>query len=160
LQQAGQRHHEGHPGYRIDQIANNLDGSDSSGYDPNNGGFWFHKPAPPNIILLQAGGKDIQTNFQISTPAERMDQLIGPIVADSTTSLLFVTSITPQTVFNANQNQVLQTVNMQLRDVIVPKYESMGNNVFFVDQYSNFVDASGKIIHLADGVHPDQTGYN
>ena len=28
LSQVGQTHHEGHPGYRIDQIANNLDAND------------------------------------------------------------------------------------------------------------------------------------
>src|SRR5438445_10398749 len=31
LSQAGQTHHEGHPGYALNQIANNLDGSDGSG---------------------------------------------------------------------------------------------------------------------------------
>src|SRR5262245_50352644 len=50
LSQAGQTHHEGHSGFRIDQIANNLDGNDRS--SGNNGGFWFHKPKPPDIVLL------------------------------------------------------------------------------------------------------------
>jgi len=156
-----QIHHEGHPGYRVDQIANNLDGNDGSG--GNNGGFWFHKPKPPDIILLLAGAADILMNFQTSTLAQRLDQLVGRIVADSPTSLLFVSSLTPLTVFNADQNQLLQATNMQIRDVIVPKYDSLGDNVFFVDQYSNFVDASGKIIHVspdAFGSHPDQIGYD
>jgi hypothetical protein len=55
----------------------------------------------------------------------------------------------------------LQDFNTQIRDVIVPKYESMGDNVFFVEQYSNFVDANGTIIHIGfDGLHPDQDGYD
>jgi hypothetical protein len=161
LSQAGQTHHEGHHGYTISQIANNLDGNDPSeppsGPSPNNGGFWFHKAGPPDVVLLHTGTADIVYNFQTSTRAQRLDQLIGQIVADSPTSLLFVTSIIPLN--NANQNQLVQAYNTQIKDVIVPKYESMGANVFFVDQYSNFVDANGKIIHLPDGIHPDQTGY-
>src|SRR5262249_58493540 len=52
LSQARQTHHEAHRGYRIDQIANNLDGNDPSGPSPNNGGFWFHKPGPPDLLPL------------------------------------------------------------------------------------------------------------
>ena len=156
---ARQRNHEGHPGYGIDQIANNLDGNDGSG--GNNGGFWFHKPAPPNIILLLAGAADILGGASAATTAQRMDKLIGQIVADSPTSLLFVASSNPFKVLNANQNQLLQAFNMQIRDVLVPKYESLGDNVIFVDQYANFVDASGKFIHIGpDGIHPDQIGYD
>ena len=91
-----------------------------------------------------------------------MDKLIGQIVADRPTSLLFVSSVTPAKLFNANQNQVLQAYKTQIRDVIVPKYASLGDNVIFVDQYANFVDANGKIIHVSpnDNYHPDTVGYN
>src|SRR5262249_35732673 len=153
--QAGQAHQEGHPGYRIDQIANNLDGNDRSG--GNNGGLWFHKPSPPNIILLHIGTNDILQNFATATMATRLDQLIGQIVADSPTSLLFVSNIIPLN--RAAQNQLVQDHNAQIRDVIVPKHTSLGGNVFFVDQYANFVDANGNIVHLTpDGIHPDQDG--
>jgi hypothetical protein len=157
LRQAGQTHHEAHSGYRIDHIANNLDGNDPSGPFPNNGGFWFHKPGPPDVVLLQTGSTDIYFNFQTATVAQRLDQLIGQIVADSPTSLLLVSSITPQRA----QNQLVQSVNTQIQGVIVPKYQSLGANVIFVDQYPNFVDASGTIIHIgSDGGHPDAVGYD
>jgi lysophospholipase L1-like esterase len=162
LSQAGQTHHEGHSGYRIDEIANNLDGNDPSHNTisgNNNGGFWFHKPGPPDIILLHIGTNDIRQGLPTSTVAQRLDQLIGQIVADSPSSLLFVSSIIP--LVDANQHQLVQAYNTQIRDVIVPKYGSLGNNVFFVDQYPNFVDSNGKIIHIGgDGIHPDQTGYD
>lgn len=162
LTQVGQTHHEGHPGYRIDQIANNLDGNDRSGnnFSNNNGGFWFHKPTPPDIVLLHIGTNDILQNFRTSTMAQRLDQVIGQIVADSPRSLLFVSSIIP--LVDANENKLVQAYNTQVRDVIVPKYESLGDNVFFVDQYPNFVDANGNVLArlLPDGIHPNQTGYN
>jgi acyl-CoA thioesterase I len=159
LSQPGQIHHEGHPGYRIDQIANNLDRSDGS--SGNNGGFWFHKPAPPDITLLLIGSNDIIQNFQTSTMAQRLDKLIGQIVADSPASILFVSTILPNKLFDANQNRLTQAYNTQIRDTIVPKYDSLGDNVIFVDQYANFMDANGNIIHIGpDGVHPDQIGYD
>jgi hypothetical protein len=159
LTQAGQTHHEGHPGYRIDQVANNLDGNDRS--DGNNGGFWFHKPAPPNIILLEAGRNDIAQNFQTSTMAQRMDNLVGQIFDDSPNSILFLSSSIP-TGFNATWNQLEQAYNAQIQDVIVPKYQSMGYKIIFVDQYANFVDANGKIVHVSplDNYHPDTVGYD
>jgi lysophospholipase L1-like esterase len=157
LSQAGQTHHEGHPGYRIDQIANNLNGNDGSG--GNNGGFWFHKPAPPNVILLNGGGNDIFQGANAATTAQRLDKLIDQIVADSPSSLLFVSSMIP--LKDANLNQIVQDFDTQLRDVIVPKYQSLGDNVFFVDQYANFVNANGNIIHIgSDNVHPDQIGFD
>jgi lysophospholipase L1-like esterase len=157
LSHAGQAHHEGHYGYTITQIANNLDGNDGSA--GNNGGFWFHKPAPPNIILLQGGGADIGQGASASTVAARMDKLIGQIFADSPTSLLLVSSTIA--IQDAHTNLIAQAYNAQIRDVIVPKYEIMGDHLLFVDQYSNFVDANGNIIHIGpDGTHPDQIGYN
>jgi hypothetical protein len=163
LTQAGQIHHEGHPGYRIDQVANNLDGNDGSGngISNNNGGFWFHKPEPPNIILLEAGRNDIAQSFQTSTMAQRMDTLVGQIFADSPNSILFLSSSIP-TGFDATWNQLEQAYNAQIRDVIVPKYQSMGDKIIFVDQYANFLDPNGKIIHVSplDNYHPDTVGYN
>jgi lysophospholipase L1-like esterase len=157
LSQAGQTHHEGHPGCRIDQIANNLDGNDRS--QGNNGGFWFHKPAPPDIVLLHIGTNDILQNYETTTMAARLDSLIGRIVADNPSARLFVSSIIP--LKDSTENQLVKTYNAQVRDFIVPKYDRLGDNVFFVDQYANFVDANGNIIHLtADGIHADQTGYD
>src|SRR5262249_50820942 len=114
----------------------NLDGNDRSGNDSsnNNGGFWFHNPAPPDVILLLIGGRDIGTNFQISTMAQRYDELIGQILADSPTTLLFVSTLLPAKNYSAAQNQLAQAFNLQLRDVIVPKYASLGANVILVDR--------------------------
>jgi lysophospholipase L1-like esterase len=92
--------------------------------------------------------------------AQRMDKLVGQIFADSPTSLLFLSSSIP-TGFDANMNKLVQAYNAQIRDVIVPKYDSLGDHVIFVDQYANFVDANGRIIHVGpDNYHPDTIGYD
>src|SRR5262249_7341162 len=90
-----------------------------------------------------------------------LDKLIGQIVADSPNSFLFVSNQALYTGNYSNFDQILQDYNSQIRDVIVPKYASLGANVTFVDQASNFVDGNGNIIHIGrDGLHPDQVGYD
>jgi lysophospholipase L1-like esterase len=158
LSQGGQTHHEGHGGYSISQIVNNLDGNDGSA--GNNEGLWFHKPAPPDLILLHVGTVDIFLGSSAATTAQALDELIGQIVADAPTSHLFVASIPPFEIGDY-YNQIVQAYDAQIRDVIVPKYQALGVNVIFVDQYSNFVDATGSVLHIGpDGVHPDAVGYD
>ena len=157
LTAAGQTHHEGHPGHTITQIANNLDGNDRS--TGNNGGSWFHRPAPPDIVLLLIGGNDIRQGANASTTAQRLDKLIGQIVADSPQSLLFVSNTIPFK--DANLTRVVQAYNTQIEDTILPKYAALGASVRFVDQFDNFVDALGNVVHIgSDSLHPDQTGYD
>ena len=56
----------------------------------------------------------------------------------------------------------MQQYNALIKNVIVPKYDALGKHVYYVDQYSNFVDGQGNIIAslLPDTVHPNQTGYD
>jgi lysophospholipase L1-like esterase len=157
LTAAGQTHHEGHPGYTITQIANNLDRNDGSG--GSNGGFWFQKSPSRDVILLIIGGNDIFQGATASATAQRLDRLIGQIVADSPSSLLFVSNMIP--LKDPNLNRIDQAYNTQIEDMILPKYASLGANVRFVDQYDNFVNANGNIIHIgSDNLHPDQVGYD
>jgi lysophospholipase L1-like esterase len=91
--------------------------------------------------------------------AARLDSLIGQILTDNPHARLFVSSIIP--LQDSSANLLVQAFNAQIRDSIVPKYDGLGDPVFFVDQYPNFVDAHGNIIHLTpDGIHPNQTGYD
>ena len=64
LSAAGQTLNEGHPGYRINQIQDNLDGY--NGLQDAYGGYWLsggggtgRSPIDPNYILLLIGTNDI-----------------------------------------------------------------------------------------------------
>src|SRR5688500_2223066 len=66
---AGQANHEGHNGYRVEEIAANLNADDGS--PDSNGGFWLQRAPAPDILLLLIGANDILQNYQTATLAER-----------------------------------------------------------------------------------------
>ncbi len=148
--------HEGHPGYRIDQIANNLNGSDGTG--GNNGGNWFNQDGEPNLILLHIGTNDIAQNYQVATAPNRLDALIGQLVADWPKAHILVASIIPINIGSLNAE--VQTYNAQIPG-IVSRYAAKHKRVYFVDQYHNFINSDGSINGslLPDGVHPNGVGY-
>lgn len=150
--------HDGHPGYRIDQIANNLDTSD--GTYGNNGGYWFHQIQKPNVILLHIGSNDILQNYDIANAPQRLKALIGQIVNDQPNAFVFVAEVIPTAYDSINTE--IQAYNAQIPG-IVQTYQGQGKRVYYVDQYSRFLNPDGSVnlsLLIADGVHPSQAGYN
>lgn len=153
---ASQQHHEGHPGYRVDQIANNLDGNDGTG--GNNGGSWFHNGPQPNIILLHIGTNDILQGASLSTVEGRLNSLVQQIFNDKPSVDLIVSSIIP---IDSGANTEVQQYNSYIQNTIVPAY-APNDHIYYVDQYSNFVDSHGNILsslYAGDGIHPNDAGY-
>jgi len=167
----GQTHHEGHGGYRIDQIQDNLDANDGSG--GNNGGFWLagnngtgRSPLTPSFVLLHIGTNDILQNFNngaggndTSAMQTRLTSLVNQIIADRPTANVIVSTLIP---INSSANAKVQNYNTAIKNTIVPNFISQGKHVSLVDQYANFVDGNGNIISagFTDGVHPSQTYYD
>jgi len=176
----GMTHHDGHPGYRIDDLAKNIDGVAYPSYNyPNNGGYWLpggngtgRSAIYPDVITLFIGNNDIGQRYdpndmgKTESDAEflahmegRLDALVNQIVNDRPTAKLFVSGLIP--ILDSRNALVLQ-YNDAIRNVIVPKYAGMGDSVYFVDQYHNFVDGNGDFIPYMqpDGSHPILAGYN
>ena len=64
----GENHHDGHPGYRVDQIAADLDGTAGAGTD--DGGYWMTTSAVavhPRVVIVLLGGNDILQHFDPGT---------------------------------------------------------------------------------------------
>jgi hypothetical protein len=93
--------------------------------------------------------------------AARLDDLVGEITDLRPDAYLLVASIIPIELSD-EMNDLVKRYNEQIRDVIVPRYQRMGRNVSFVDQYDNFVDNAGRFIPgaLPDGKHPNGPGYD
>jgi lysophospholipase L1-like esterase len=75
-----------------------------------------------------------------------------------------VAGIIPMNVSSGSRflNDDVRAYNSYIQNTLVPKYENLGRNVSFVDQYRNFVNPNGTInaTLLPDGVHPNQAGYD
>ena len=157
---AGQVNHEGHSGYRIDQITNNLDASDAS--SGNNGGFWFpgggttgRSAVSPDYILLLIGTNDFGQNFSTATAKDRLDALITRITGDRPGAKLIVSNLLKRT-DNATAEAGIETQFNPFVPQIVANHQALGQSVYFLDLNSVINPATD----LGDGLHPNQAGYD
>jgi hypothetical protein len=127
------RNHEGYSGWTIAQIA---------GLDP---GPWVN--ASPDIILLMIGTNDMYRTGAAAAPA-RLEALLDEILTANARALLVVAQIIP---FPGNAN--VQAYNAAI-PALVQKRASEGKHIILVDQFTGFPNSE-----LADGVHPNDTGY-
>ncbi|MDB5324689.1 MAG: family lipase [Phycisphaerales bacterium] len=216
-----QRPHEGHGGWRIDQLSDNLLGVntvDSSAH----GGYWLlgghgtgRTAIAPNFITVMAGINDINgfigsdTSSPMSTRGatimSTIESRMTTLVTNLTTTLpntkimlggcipynngLLNDQLTGATTANraiwAAQDGVSQSqefgvnhwvilFNKWIRDTYVPQLKAAGKNVYYVEQYSNFILSDGSVrgwdntepqntngpAGYADyGLHPNVFGY-
>ncbi|GAB1823085.1 ricin-type beta-trefoil lectin domain protein [Herbidospora sp. RD11066] len=131
----GDHDHEGHSGWRIDQIDAQIVG-------------WL-AAYTPRTILLHIGTNDMGQQFQVATAPARLSALIDKIRANAPQVQLFVAQITPSAdpAFNAR----IQTFNAAIPGIVAQK----GPLTHLVDMNTGFTTAD-----LADGLHPNQTGYD
>lgn len=131
----GDHDHEGHSGWRIDQIDANIVG-------------WL-QTYTPRTILLHIGTNDMNQNYNIATAPARLSALIDKIRANAPAVELFVAQITPES--DPTLASRVQAFNAAIPGIVAGK----GSLTHLVDMYSAITTAD-----LADGVHPNATGYD
>jgi lysophospholipase L1-like esterase len=134
----GDHDHEGHPGWRIDQIDANIVG-------------WLQS-FTPHSVLLHIGTNDVLQNFNLSTAPTRLSTLIDHITNTAPTAEVFVAQITPLS--NANQDAAARTFNAAIPGIVQSKVNA-GKHVHLVDMHSALTTAD-----LTDGIHPTAGGYD
>jgi lysophospholipase L1-like esterase len=134
----GDHDHEGHPGWRIDQIDANIVG-------------WLNT-YQPHTVLLHIGTNDFLQNYNVSTAPNRLSTLIDHITATVPNAEVFVAQIIP--LANSGQEAEVRTFNAAIPGIVQSKVSS-GKHVHLVDMHSALTTAD-----LADGVHPNATGYD
>src|SRR5690242_3810171 len=134
----GDHDHEGHPGWRIDQIDASIVG-------------WL-QTTTPHTVLLHIGTNDVLQNFNLSGAPGRLSTLIDHITATVPTAEVFVASIIP--LANAGQEANARTFNATIPGIVQSKVNA-GKHVHFVDMHAALTAAD-----LADGVHPNPGGYD
>ncbi|NUT94015.1 MAG: GDSL family lipase [Saccharothrix sp.] len=134
----GDHDHEGHPGWRIDQIDANIVG-------------WLGNTTP-RTVLLHIGTNDVLQNHDVSNAPARLSALVDKITATAPNAEVFVASIIPMT--NESQESLGRAYNATIPGMVQSKVNA-GKRVHFVDMHSAITTAD-----LIDGVHPTATGYD
>ncbi len=134
----GDHDHEGHPGWRIDQIDANITG-------------WLNT-YQPHSILLHIGTNDILQNYNVSTAPNRLSTLIDHITTTTPNAEIFVAQIIP--LANSGQENAVRTFNNAIPGIVQTKTNA-GKHVHLVDMHSALTTAD-----LTDGIHPTATGYD
>jgi lysophospholipase L1-like esterase len=134
----GDHDHEGHPGWRIDQIDANIAG-------------WL-RATTPHTVLLHIGTNDVLQNFDLANAPNRLSTLIDHITATAPTAEVFVATIIP--LASAGQESAVRTFNAAIPG-IVQRNVNAGRHVHLVDMHSALTAAD-----LTDGIHPTAAGYD
>ncbi len=134
----GDKDHEGHRGFRIDQIAALVND-------------WLDTQQP-DIIPLMIGTNDMSWNKSLSTAPDRLSALIDQITTRVPNAQLLVASIPPLGTSTTN-NQNVKSFNSSIPGIVNSKV-AQGKKVSFVNVYNSLAPSD-----LADGVHPTAKGY-
>jgi lysophospholipase L1-like esterase len=133
------KNHEGHSGWRIDQLDSNING-------------WMDS-YKPGIVLLHIGTNDITQNYDLANAPSRVGGLLDKILAKLPSGgKVYVAKVIPISYASGDQSAV--NFNNQIA-VIVQTRQSAGKPVYIVDMHSALTTAD-----LADQVHPNRGGYD
>ncbi|GIJ46817.1 lipase [Virgisporangium aliadipatigenens] len=131
----GDHDHEGHSGWRIDQIHAQLNG-------------WLRSYAPRSI-LIHLGTNDVNQNYDLPNAPARMGALLDAIRAAAPTAQVFVATLVPESDPVAEAR--IQAFNAALPGIVAQR----GPLVHLVDMHSVVSQSE-----LADGIHPTAAGYD
>jgi lysophospholipase L1-like esterase len=133
----GDHDHEGHPGWRIDQIDANIVG-------------WL-TTYQPHTVLLHIGTNDIGQNYDVAHAPNRLSTLIDHITSTVPSAEVFVAQIIPLGWSSAD----LVNFNAAIPGIVQSKVAT-GKHVHLVDMYHALTTADLS----SDGVHPNAGGYD
>jgi lysophospholipase L1-like esterase len=134
----GDHDHEGHPGWRIDQLDASVVG-------------WLNT-YQPHTVLLHIGTNDILQNYNVSTAPSRLSTLLDHVTATVPAAEVFVAQLIP--LANAGQESQVQTFNAAIPGIVQSKVNA-GRHVHLVDMHGALTPAD-----LIDGIHPTAAGYD
>jgi lysophospholipase L1-like esterase len=134
----GDHDHQGHPGWRIDQIDAQI--------------LTWLRNTTPRTVLLHIGTNDILQNFNVAGAPARLSTLVDRITATVPNADVFVATIIP--LANSGQEAAVRTFNATIPGMVQSKVNA-GKHVHLVDMHAALTTAD-----LLDGIHPTATGYD
>jgi lysophospholipase L1-like esterase len=186
LDARGQGHHEGHPGYRIDQVAADLDGL--AGGATDDGGSWLTgidgRPALyPDVVIIHLGTNDISQRYDptrqypggfinlsvpteratfVSDLAQRLTALVDKIFTLRPSTRIVLSNIVPME--RSNFGEVSELYGVAVAQ-IVQQEAAAHRHIVFADVYHQFirtVDGHATLtpgLLTSGGIHPTPAGY-
>lgn len=156
--------HSGFGGWDVNDIAGtcsyNNDKNNPPYYDPSFGNInnWIVDYAP-DIILLEAGTNDY-TKWRVSSTQESLNNLtnlIQMIFTASPSVILFVSNLPPIASYKVPSSALYNDYPNFNPGVppIVQSFKNAGKRIYYADICSGLDLA----VDIADGVHPNNTGY-
>ncbi|WP_066367284.1 lectin [Herbidospora mongoliensis] len=134
----GDHDHQGHPGWRIDQIDANVAG-------------WL-RTQNPRTVLLHIGTNDVLQNYNVSGAPQRLSTLVDRITSTVPNADVFVATIIPLS--NSGQESAARNFNATIPGMVQSKVAA-GKRVHLVDMHSKLTTSD-----LIDGIHPTAGGYD
>ncbi len=134
----GDHDHEGHSGWRIDQIDANI--------------VTWLRTYTPHTVLLHIGTNDVIQNDDLANAPARLSTLIDHITATVPDAEVFVATIIP--LANSGEETAARTYNAAIPGIVQSK-AGAGKHVHLVDMHAALTTAD-----LADGIHPNAAGYD
>jgi lysophospholipase L1-like esterase len=132
----GDRDHEGHSGWRIDEVAASVDD-------------WLARHRP-EIVLLMIGTNDMLQNHAVGTAPARLGELLDRITRQLPMATVLVATLPPLAGVEANRR--VAAFNRALPAVVQAR-AAAGRRVRLVDVAARLTPAD-----LDDGVHPSARG--
>lgn len=174
--------HEGHPGYRIDQIAHDLSGPD--GFPGADGGYWMRGPHgstdQPQVVVLLIGTNDISQGYDpqgrypggydsanasersefVSHLVGRLDSLLAEIDRLDPGTRIVLCTIPPMG--ELGPDPTAHAYDEAIRTSVLPAARLLDMRIVLADVETAFLDNGATYHELIspDGVHPTPMGYN
>ena len=131
--------HEGHPGWRIDEIDSNIGG-------------WFDQLDDPDVILLLIGTNDYGQGYDTANATNRLEALIAKMATIRPFAKIIVANLLKR---GEPYDTQIQTTFNPFVPGIVARQAALGRQVYFTN-----LRAALTLADTFDNLHPNQTGYN
>ncbi len=132
-------HHEGHSGWKIDQIYSNMVNA------------VFGNTEDPDVLLIMIGTNDFGGGYDVNNATNRINQLIGLVTTRWPYCKVIVASLTRR---GAPYEANIQTNFNNSLPGIVSNYQAVGKQVYFTDMHS-----AVPLSDFPDSLHPNTNGY-
>ncbi|MEU7293661.1 phosphatidylinositol-specific phospholipase C domain-containing protein [Streptomyces exfoliatus] len=133
----GVTRHEGHSGWRIDELQANIE-------------TWL-AAAKPNLITLHIGTNDMNRNYQVATAPQRLATLIDQIHTASPDTVVVVATLVPAT--DPAVQARIDAYNQAIPGIVLDRFQR-GYKIQQVGMGSLTAD------DLNDNLHPNNSGYS